>query len=177
MCLIIDTNTLSKVFKKSNKDHGSFQAVLNWIIDGNGKIIIGGTTFKNELTGNIKWFLPLLSQLAKVNKVVIISDLKVNEEERKIRQQIVDPDFDDPHIIALILKSKTKLVCTQDKRSYKYINDKTLYPKRSKTPAIYSGKANKNLLCDSNICACCKPNTTLPKRSSNGLLETLELLN
>lgn len=163
MCLIIDANSLSKVFKSTDRQHSEFQPVLAWIIDGNGKIIIGGSKIKQELLGKIQWFRPMLMQLLRVNKVVMIDDDSVDIIENRIKRQVNDPDFDDPHLLALIIKSKTKIVCSQDKRAYPYIGNKSLYPKGSKIPAIYSGRNNRNLLIDANICKCCTPKVPLNK--------------
>lgn len=173
MCLIVDTNCLSKVFKQSNKDHSSFAPVLAWILNGNGKLIIGGNTFKREILGEISWFRGLLIQLTKAQKVVTIEDSKVDLLEEKIRNQIKDADFDDPHIVALAVSSKTKIVCTQDKRSLPHLCNKDVFPKRQSPPAIYSSPKNQNLLCDSNICACCQPKVRLNKRTARALGESL----
>ena len=74
MCIVIDTNTLSKVFRSDDKKHPEFEPVLKWIIENNGKMIVGGTDFNRELFGKIDWFRKLFIQLKDLNKVVVISD-------------------------------------------------------------------------------------------------------
>ena len=77
MCIVIDTNTLSKVFKNTDKKHSDFKPVLEWIKEGNGKIIVGGTTFNNELFEEVQWFIKAYRLLRQYNKVVEIDKKKV----------------------------------------------------------------------------------------------------
>jgi hypothetical protein len=50
MCIIIDTNRFSSIFEEENSDHDEFKPILDWIIFGKGKIVYGGTKYKQELT-------------------------------------------------------------------------------------------------------------------------------
>ena len=161
MCIVIDTNTLSKVFKNTDKKHSDFKPVLEWIKEGNGKIIVGGTTFNNELFEEVQWFIKAYRLLKQYNKVVEIDKKKVDTREKWVKSQIQDKDFDDPHIIALIGISGCKLLCTGDTRAVRFVHDKKLYPKGKLPPSIYTKAKNKDLLCDNNLAPCCKPKVKL----------------
>lgn len=176
MCIIIDTNTAPKVFKSTDHFHADFEPVLEWITSGNGKIILGGTKFDSELTSRMTWFRRILVLLDSINKVAWINNQKVDKIESEIRALEPNPDFDDPHLIALIIASKTKLVCTQDKRAIPYINRREFYPKHCKTPSIYTSKKNRDLLRDENICKCCQPKESLSKKQSKALAMQLNTL-
>lgn len=157
MCIVIDTNTLTKVFKHSDAKHADFQPVFDWIINGNGKMVIGGSTYRNENFERMKWFAPLLINMRYVGKVVEIPDDTVDKEESRIKSLNLHHDFDDPHIVALLTTSRCKLICTTDKRAFPYLQNRNLYPRRTKIPAIYQNSKNSNLLCDAYVARCCRP--------------------
>ena len=52
--------------------------MLEWIKEGNGKIIVGGTTFNNELFEEVQWFIKAYRLLRQYNKVVEIDKKKVD---------------------------------------------------------------------------------------------------
>lgn len=174
MCIVIDTNALSRVFKKGNSDHIYFKPVHDWIITGNGKIVIGGSKYKNETLEKISWFLPFLNLLNQCGKVVMIADAEVDKKEKTIIEKSLHRDFDDPHIIALLSVSKCKLVCTTDKRAFPFIQNKSLYSKGHQIPAIYQTPRNMNLLCNKYISNCCKPNQKSRKQEIEIMIAAAE---
>ena len=167
MCILIDTNCLSCVFEKRNSDHANFGPVFNWIFYGKGKIVYGGTTYKQELEAANR-LLKILMEFHKVNKVVVIDKAAVDKKENEIKAMVSHRNFDDPHIVAIIAVSGVKLVCTNEKRSIPFLT-KTLFYTRGKKPKVYSSKSNADLLCDSNVAECCKPSSPLNKKTRNQL--------
>jgi len=153
MCLIVDTNCLSHVFNINDEKHSEFEPVFNWINNGNGKLIIGGTKYFEELLKVIK-ILDFIVELSRKGKVVYIDNSKVDSKQKEIENKINDKDFDDQHLIALLIVSGCKIICSLDKRAFKYFKDKNFFPKNK--PKIYSGKKNKKLLISSNIIPICK---------------------
>lgn len=151
MCIIIDTNCTASVFKPSSQNHVEFKPILDWIIEGKGKIIIGGSDYKRENQG----YLGLFSELSKINKVTSIPDEIVDKETNKYRTLINHQDYDDPHILALLKISKCKLICSLDERAYKYFKDKKLI--QCEVPKIYNQAKNASLLNDLNIASICLP--------------------
>ena len=154
MCVIIDTNTLHNVFKESSLNHADFKPVRDWIIEGKGKIIFGGSKYIEEINGT---YLNLFLQLKKAGKAVFIPNDLVDQEERNVSQMIVHPDFDDQHIVGLLRVSKCKLICSLDSRAYPFFQHSMFFSPASKRPKIYSSVANTGLLCDRNIADICKP--------------------
>jgi hypothetical protein len=152
MCVIIDTNTLHKVF--GEKD-GDFTPVRTWIICGPAKIIIGGSTYKRELSGASK-YLRVIRELDLKRKVVRISDQCVDEAENQLRGLPIAAQFNDQHLVALTDESGCRVLCSEDKKADKYIRDKSLY-KKSGPPSIYRySKHHQHLLCDANITTVCR---------------------
>ncbi|APC41039.1 type II toxin-antitoxin system VapC family toxin [Clostridium estertheticum] len=168
MCIIIDTNVFASVFNCSSAEHEDFKPVLDWITKGSGKAVIGGNTYRTELK-KAKRYLKLFTLLASCNKIIHVDDAEVDQIEINLKKQLVHRDFDDPHLIALTIVSKTKLICSGDARAYKYIKDPNLYPKCFNRPKIYKGKENKNLLIDENIPDKYKPVNKLNKARYDSL--------
>lgn len=153
MCIIIDTNTLASVFESSSQNHSEFKPVLDWIINGNGKVVYGGTKYISE----IKKYYAIFAELRKVRKAVFVDNDKVDKYANEAGNKISHSNFDDQHIVGLLLSSKCKLVCSQDKRAYPYFRHKLFFNSSRKKPKIYRGRSNLDLLNDQNIAKICKP--------------------
>jgi hypothetical protein len=137
-------------------EHRQFLPVLEWVIKGKGKIIYGGTTYKDELK-LLSRYLRILMELEKDGKVVRMpDDRSIDEYEVMLKIRIPEKDFDDPHIVALVAISQCRIVCTNDRRAHPYLQDKALYPKGVKPPKIYSSARHVRLCCDNNIASICK---------------------
>ena len=169
MCIVIDTNTFSPVFIPNSQKHGDFRPVLEWIVYGKGKIVYGGDKYKQELRKAGK-FLKFFIELSKVSKVIEIDCQQVNEMQQKVEHLVNHRDFDDAHLVAIIIVSGCKLVCSHDSSAYPFLQRKDLYPKNVTRPKIYRQSSNRNLLCDRNIADICKPCSKLPKAITQKLL-------
>jgi len=150
MCIVIDLNTLSSVFDQTSQDHQDFAPVSHWVQNGKGFLVFGGTKYKIELQ-RARRYLGLILQLKKAQRAVEIDQEAVDTREKAIISKTVGTDCDDQHIIAILCVSGCKLVCSKDKRSYRFIKDKSNYKRRRKVPTIYCKPAHAKLLCDSNI--------------------------
>jgi len=131
-------------------------------------MVYGGSTYLKELRG-MKKYLRLINILKSACKIIDCSDKmqKIDEKERFLTQQIDNPDFDDPHIVAILIVSGCKLVCSDDKRAYPYFTNSTWYDSARYVPKIYSHFKNNDLLCDKNIAEICKPSKKLSKREKD----------
>src|ERR1017187_6880909 len=109
MCIIIDTNTLASVFKQNSANHAQFKPVFDWIVEGKGKVVLGGSKYASEL-GKYRRFFSLLE---KVGKAVSISNESVDKEQVIVSEMIVHHDFDDQHLVGLLRVSKCKLICSE----------------------------------------------------------------
>jgi hypothetical protein len=171
MCIIIDTNSLGAVFDLKNKFHKNFEPVFSWIFNKKGKIVIAGTTYKNEIK-RMAQYRGLILQLQKAGKVAEKwNHDEVDLIEKKVKALESDKKFNDAHIIAMVIVTKRRIICTADKESYEFLKDKKLYLGAIAIPRIYRGLSNKNLLCKCNkidaICDLCKP---LNKKEKNFVL-------
>jgi predicted nucleic acid-binding protein len=159
MCIIIDTNVFADVFSKESANHSDFEPVLNWIRKGHGKIVYGGTKYKNELNQSKK-YVTIFRLFSDARRVVPISNNLVDEKENELRLKIPEKDlitkFNDPHIVAIVIVSKCKIVCTLDIGLSELLKISN-YPEGVDIPLIYSNKSNRDILNHNNIAECCKP--------------------
>ena len=153
MCIVIDTNSLASVFEKSSANHQDFAPVLDWVKTGKGKVVYGGTRFCLELGK----YLKLFKLLNSAGKAVFVDSKLVDQEEMRISGLISHADFDDQHLVALLLVSKCKIICSQDKRAFPYFRHPMLFGSKAARPRIYKSNRNSNLLSDLMIAEICKP--------------------
>jgi len=155
MCIIIDTNALASVFDVDSSNHENFKPVYDWIFNNKGKVVYGGTKYKEELKNSYR-YLKLFGQLSRIRKTIEIDDDLVDNYQKILESKVQHRDFDDPHLVSILHISKCKLICTNEKRAIPYITNKDFYDKGFK-PKIYSRKINSSLLNDSNISDICLP--------------------
>jgi predicted nucleic acid-binding protein len=154
--MLIDTNLIAVIFNKKNKRHTVYKPVLEWFVMGKAKIVIGGGSYYRKEIKRLTSYVPILTELSRLNKTHWFSDEKVEDLTAHMKSLENKADFDDPHIVALLSVSKAKIFCSEDKRSFQFINDKKFYPEGQEAPKILSLKthdASLELLDDENICS------------------------
>lgn len=162
MCIVVDTNTFSEVFNKSNSNHKEFELVLDWILKRNAVLVYGGSKYMQELKLASK-YRKIFILLNKVNKTRKITDDLVDDEEERIDSISNKKDFNDKHLAAIVIVSKCRLICSKDSSSFKYLKDSSIYRGKAKKPLFYTRKENADLLCDKNIVTFCMPGERLNK--------------
>lgn len=155
MCIVVDPPLFISIFKNSDSEHGNFSGLREWISDGPGKFVLGGSLYKKELS-KIESVLNLLKNFERSGKTVSIDDSKVDKELKAVKKLKKSKDFDDPHLAALVRASLCKIIATRDKRSHKHLTDSILYKKPCTKPKIYGGNHNNSILCKKNVASCCK---------------------
>lgn len=153
MCIVIDTNAIASVFNRDSCHHTEYIPVLEWILKGNGKVVFGGTKYKSEIPPK---YFSILNELKRAAKAVEVNTQQVDENQQIVEAIISHRDFDDAHLVAIIIVSRCKLICSEDARADIFIKDRRLYPKRFPKPKIYRNLKHVKLLCDQNIVDICK---------------------
>jgi hypothetical protein len=165
MCIVIDTNLFSSICNIDSHDHGDFKPVLEWVLNSKAKILYGGSTYESEVKKHSK-FRRLLFEFEHKGKAQNIIKEYVNNVEEFLKPKFIRVDFDDHHIIAILLVSGCKLLCSKDsglvdllKSSYKSQSIKNIkkqfnYINTTVRPKIYKSTKNADLLCDRNIVVC-----------------------
>ncbi|MEK7813399.1 MAG: hypothetical protein AAB296_06520 [Candidatus Desantisbacteria bacterium] len=156
MCLILDTNSLAATLNPKDLRHADFLPVYNWIVNGKGKIVYGGSQIKKEYKACQKYFRMLMN-LEKRNKIVLLCDTAVDREQKILKDKKSHRDFNDSHLLAMVIVSGVRIVCTAESRAIPFLKDRNLYPAPIKKPKIYSKANNSTLLIDSNIARICMP--------------------
>lgn len=150
MAIIVDTNCFSRVFCRKNKEHIEFKPILDWIINGSGFLVYGGKKYNDELIKASK-FRRFFRLLKDYKKAIRFPDAPIDEYQKKYESVIKDKDFDDPHLPAIVLVSKCRLICTRDLRSQPFVTSPDNYPKGFHVPHYYTGLKDECLLCNANI--------------------------
>lgn len=172
MAIIIDANCIANVFSKNNSKHSEFKPVLDWIIEGKGLMIIGGTKYQGELA-KLSKFLTIIRLLKEIGKVYSGNCHNIDNYQLKVEALRDSLDFDDPHLPAIIIDTKCRIICSEDTRSIPYVTDSKYYPKGVKTPVYYTSARNKDLLCDSYVDTSLKP---LCKMNKNNAIRLTKLI-
>lgn len=154
MCLVIDTCCIATVFNSKSKHHSDFSPVLKWVRSGSGRMIYGGRKYKKELS-QMTEYVKIINQLAKAGRVIELNGRKVDSKAAELKAKIPDDEFDDEHLVAILLVSKCKVVCTDDKRAHPYLQRADLYPP-GKRPKIYKSKSHSSMCCTLNVAPICK---------------------
>ena len=150
MCLVVDANVFSSVFKPDSCNHAEFADVLRWITVGRGFLVYGGTKYNNELK-NAKHYLGVFSELKKKGKAKEVNRILVDEHEEVVKNLVGHKKCDDFHIIAIFRVSGCLVFCSNDARADCYIKDKKLYEKGQCPPSIYRKGTHRKLLSKHNI--------------------------
>lgn len=171
MCIIIDTNTLASVFSEDSEDHVEFKPVKDWIFNGAGKVVWGGSKYIEELK-KAHSYLVLINRLTSARLAVMINSEVVDKEAEYVTSLITHSDFDDQHLVGLLRTSGCKLICSKDKRAYPYFRHNLFFKPASYKPHIYSASRNASLLQARHIADICKPcsNTTNAQKFSLGII-------
>jgi len=158
MCLVIDTCCLSTVFESASKKHANFVPVLKWVTAGKGRMIYGGTKYDTEL-GKITKVLSIVSELDKARRAIRVPTATVDALAAELKEKYPEQEFDDEHIVALVIASRCCVVCTEDNIAISYLKRSDVFSDYAgvERPRIYRGhRTHKNLCCDEHIVEICR---------------------
>jgi hypothetical protein len=153
MCVVIDMNRLSTVFNNNNRESANFRRLREWILEGPGFLVYGGSRYSNELSEGCSKLIKELKNQSYKNVVVLRDDIVDNKEsEIGIAFPYAfnldnEKNDGDPFIVAICIVSKTKIVCTNDKRCKDAIE--SVFTKNR--PRLYSSDKNADLLKPDNV--------------------------
>lgn len=150
MPIIIDTNCVASLFTKSDVNHKEFEPVLEWILRGKGMMIMGGTKYKEEIA-KLRKYLTIIRYIKEAGKIYEGDCDAIDKFQVEVEELSDDPDFDDPHLVAMVFVTKCKIICSVDDRSVKHVTDSKYYPSNFKKPVYYKSSRNVDLLCDKYV--------------------------
>lgn len=145
MCAIVDTNAAHEVFGSRHvAPTGAGEGFFQWLSSGKGKLVVGGTTLKQELD-RVPKFCEWASQAKLSGKLISKDTDRVDHKTETIKKSGC-LQSDDPHIIALAQVSGARLLFTNDKDLQgDFRNHNIINKPRGK---IYSTLENRNFTND-----------------------------
>jgi len=122
-------------------------------------MIYGGTKYNVQLGKVRREILGLVKELSKARKTVVMPAKRVDQIAAELKIRFPEQEFDDEHIVAIVIASKCRVVCTYDKGAMKYLRDPDVFRPYAgvKRPSIYSGaKSHSKLCCDKHVVDVCR---------------------
>jgi hypothetical protein len=113
MNVVIDANLFSSITNPKAPDHLEFAPVLEYIAFGNGKLAYGGSRYETETNSNVK-FLRFLRYLDGARRTVEADKNEVDNTEDILKEEFKRADFDDHHIIAIVILTRSRVICSTD---------------------------------------------------------------
>ena len=172
MAILIDVNVIPTVFCTKSLKHAEFEPVLKWILEGKGLMVYGGSKYKEEL-GKLGKYLKIIRSLKSFKKAIEIDALEVDRYQKIVEDKEDNLDFDDPHLIAICAVSKCRIICSEDLRSIKFVQNSKFYPKNFHIPKYFTSKRNRALLQEKYIDDSFKPLLALNKDKKITIMEVL----
>ncbi len=158
MCTVIDADTFSYFCNPDSARYSDFQPVRDWIENSSCKIVYGGTDYGNHLK-NHQRFLRHLTEQEHKGKIERLNNYEVDRVTDAIKANYTRADFDDHHIVAIVLISRCKVVCSLDSGLKNLIDECYSYSSSGRTtinrqlrigslrkPSIYSGGGSASTL-------------------------------
>lgn len=156
MCIVIDVNKIPSVFNPNTNDHLEFQPILDCVRTHGAKIVYGGTKYKNELLKMPNYY-GILVEMKKAGQVHEADEKTVNAIQQQIDKKTQHTHFNDQAIVAIVIVSNCRFICSSDQAAYPFFKSKSLYPPHFKLPVIYTRVAHKKLLNNRHIIGKCGP--------------------
>ena len=156
MCIVIDANRLPSVLNPRSSDHIEFQSILDWIGKRRTKIIYGGTKYNDEL-GRMGKYFGILTEMKRAGKVKELDKATVDCIQDDINQRTTHRNFNDQAIVAIIIASRTRLLCSHDTASLPFVRTRNLYPRGIEPPKIYRDRRDHRLLYHRDLNGHCGP--------------------
>lgn len=138
MCLIIDTNVAQLALVQQDS---RFKPILDGLARNTVRIVIGGRLRKELLL--IAGVTRVLKSLDQAGRVRSVRDQAVFECETNVVGRM-SLNSDDPHILALAIVSKVRLLCTDDKALMADFTNKRIIDKPR--GSVYGDPSHKPLL-------------------------------
>lgn len=145
--IVIDIDSLSRVFKETNKEHAEYKPLHDGIFSRYRtlEIAYGGKKYCAELE-EASSYRKLFSELEKARIAIQLDNENVNQHEKTLIKNTKGTRFNDQHIIAIVIEGNCEIICSRDSNAYPFFKDRSLYPRRFKRPDIYSGLGSSSIL-------------------------------
>jgi hypothetical protein len=138
MCLIVDANTVHKVFPVASTAYAPIERAVK---TGRAKLFYGGG-FAREYS-QIAWFRRFLRTLDQKGSAQIVPDATVDAAEEALLERNCCRS-NDAHVLALALVSGARLLCSEDHELCDDFKDGQIIP--SPRGSIYRNPGHVHLI-------------------------------
>ena len=138
MCLIVDASVIGEMF--SGDDASAGKAILNWLNDRKGTIVVGGKLLKELDQGSNK-FTEWARQALLREVMRKVDDTKVDVRTTQL-SNAGGCKSNDPHVIALAQLSGARLLYSNDGDLQQDFRDRTLV--NNPRGRVYSTRVNRD---------------------------------
>jgi hypothetical protein len=120
-------------------------------------MIYGGTKYSEELR-KLSVIFALVGELERKGRTVVLPGAEVDRIAAELKVQFPENAFNDEHIVAIVIASRCRVVCTLDRGAMSYLRSNAVFtPYKVKRPSIYSGStAHHKLCCDKHVVEVCR---------------------
>lgn len=119
-------------------------------------MVYGGAKYARELR-RLSRYMRLMGELSRKGRLVEVCGARVDAVAREVRDEVCDAGFNDEHLVAIVVVSGCRVVCTNDKGAIPFLKRQALYSKRQRRrPKIYTSERHRGLCCGRLVTAACK---------------------
>lgn len=136
MCIIVDANRLGDFFAQPTKPDA--QPIHDWLRRGGKLIYSNGGKFRTDIGARIK---AKLADYVRAGRADLVPYTTISGTASELRDKIKS---DDPHVLALALYAKVRVLYTHDGKLVDDFKNKRFIDRPRGT--IYTGAGNSNLL-------------------------------
>jgi len=101
-------------------------------------------------------YVRLFANLNRQGRLIEVDDKAVDLFAAKLKIKVKNRGFNDEHLVALVVVSRCRVICSDDKKAYPFLKRKSLYPSGVRPPKIFCHAKHKTLCCTDNIVAICR---------------------
>ena len=105
----------------------------------------------------MKGYFGLLSEMKRGGKALEIDKTTVDRVQEDVKRIVKHRNFNDQAIVAIVIVSGCRLICSKDTKSFPFLKSRAIYPKGVNRPSIYTGRRNIPLLINRHIVNSCGP--------------------
>lgn len=139
MCIIVDANRCAPFYNQPPASEA--QPVLDWLLLGEGGLVIGGRLKDEHLRAKPGESQRLWLALKRAGRLYEVERSSVDAEEARLSGQT---ESDDPHVVALARLSGARLLYSEDQKLWKDWKNKRLLDRPR--GSIYRGMKHSRLL-------------------------------
>ncbi|MCJ7720319.1 MAG: hypothetical protein MUO36_02505 [Candidatus Hadarchaeum sp.] len=149
MGIVIDADCFHALFNERNKLHSKFKPVRSLIEEGRLVMVYGGAMYLKQMED--ARVTDAVANWWRIGRAKRVCHKSVDENERGLINSIgyhrtKKGKFNDHHLIAIVIVSKCRLVCTKERDNNDHLTRRQHYPRGCHVPFLFTNRTNPRLL-------------------------------